>query len=98
MILVNQSFNIILRIFIFYKQRVLADFWSRKDGAVGIYPEFCTATSAEYFLPVNRKLVNLAWDTQIYFWEFEPVTYFFNVYTQVYVTVIQTLKPTCMVI
>ena len=40
--------NIILDIFMFYKQRVLADFWSRKDSAVDINKMFiahsmCTA-------------------------------------------------------
>ena len=48
LILLIQSSNIILRIFMFYKQRVLADFWGRKDSAVGINKLFiahsmCTA-------------------------------------------------------
>ena len=43
-----QSIIIILCIFMFYKQRVLAGFWGRKDSAVGIDKLFiahsmCTA-------------------------------------------------------
>ena len=36
LILLIQSIIIILRILMFYIQRVLADFWGRKDSAVGI--------------------------------------------------------------
>ena len=50
LILLIQSFNIILRIFMFYKHRVVADFWGRKDSAVGINKWFiahsmCTASN-----------------------------------------------------
>ena len=48
MILLIQKFNIISRIFIFYKQHILAEFLARKDNAVGIRKLFiahfmCTA-------------------------------------------------------
>ena len=36
LILLIQSIIIILRILMFYIQRVLADFWGRKDSVVGI--------------------------------------------------------------
>ena len=36
LILLIQSIIIILRILMFYIQRILADFWGRKDSVVGI--------------------------------------------------------------
>ena len=42
LILLIQSIIFILRVLMFYIQRVLADFWGRKDSVVGINKLFIT--------------------------------------------------------